>query len=230
VESPRNVDRVPGPSRASYFQGDPIRPTQRLRELPQPLRRGRHPPGVRDLPFLPDGYQREVPVHIKTDTPAISKPPSSPVHKAGNRRAKRHNGFALAAHPDESQGRPPTNPGLQPIVLIGLPSLRFPRSPLFRMVAPYFAGRPPHPGVPADRGNQRVPASFIPDANAIESLNSQFRRAVKARGHFPTEQAALKCLYLTVMSLDPTGRGRQRWSNRWKGALNAFSVRFEGRR
>ena len=31
---------------------------------------------------------------------------------------------------------------------------------------------------------------------------------VRARGHFPNEQAALKCLYLTVRSLDPTGRGR----------------------
>ena len=30
-------------------------------------------------------------------------------------------------------------------------------------------------------------------ANAIESLNARYRRAVKARGHFPTEQAALKC-------------------------------------
>jgi putative transposase len=71
--------------------------------------------------------------------------------------------------------------------------------------------------------------TVIYTTNAIESLNARFRRAVKARGHFPTEQAALKCLYLTVMSLDPTGRGRQRWSNRWKAALNAFSVRFEGR-
>ena len=32
--------------------------------------------------------------------------------------------------------------------------------------------------------------------NAIESLNARYRRAVKARGHFPTEQAAMKCLYL----------------------------------
>ena len=32
--------------------------------------------------------------------------------------------------------------------------------------------------------------------NAIESLNARYRRAVKARGHFPTEAAALKCLYL----------------------------------
>ena len=31
---------------------------------------------------------------------------------------------------------------------------------------------------------------------------------------FPTEQAALKCLYLAIMSLDPTGKGRKRWTNR----------------
>jgi transposase-like protein len=54
--------------------------------------------------------------------------------------------------------------------------------------------------------------------DAIESLNARFRRAVKARGHFPNEQAALKCLYLTLMSLDPTGKGRQRWTNRRKPA------------
>src|SRR5215813_5091615 len=37
--------------------------------------------------------------------------------------------------------------------------------------------------------------------NAIESLNARYRRAVKARGHFPTEQAALKCLYLVTRLL-----------------------------
>ena len=69
----------------------------------------------------------------------------------------------------------------------------------------------------------------IYSTNAIESLHARFRRAVRARGHFPNEQAALKCLYLTIRGLDPTGRGRQRWSNRWKPALNAFAVTFEGR-
>ncbi len=69
----------------------------------------------------------------------------------------------------------------------------------------------------------------IYSTNAIESMHARFRRAVRVRGHFPHEQAALKCLYLTVRSLDPTGRGRQRWSNRWKPALNAFAVTFEGR-
>ena len=55
------------------------------------------------------------------------------------------------------------------------------------------------------------------------------RRAVNARGHFPTEAAALKCVYLAIMSLDPTGRGQRRWSNRRKAALNAFEITFDGR-
>jgi len=84
----------------------------------------------------------------------------------------------------------------------------------------------------ADKWGQRYPAiirlwqnaweQFIPfldydveirtvlcSTNAIESLNARYRRAVKARGHFPTEQAALKCLYLVTRSLDPTGTGRR---------------------
>ena len=63
----------------------------------------------------------------------------------------------------------------------------------------------------------------------IESVNARLRRAVNARGHFPTEAAALKCLYLAIRSLDPTGRGRKRWTNRWKAALNAFDITFDGR-
>ena len=71
--------------------------------------------------------------------------------------------------------------------------------------------------------------SVVCTTNAIESLNSRYRRAVNARGHFPTEQAALKCLFLTTMALDPTGAGRRRWTNRWKAALNAFEITFDGR-
>lgn len=65
--------------------------------------------------------------------------------------------------------------------------------------------------------------------NAIESIHARVRRAVRARGHFPTEQAALKCVYLAIRSLDPTGRGRRRWITRWKAALNAFAITFEDR-
>jgi len=49
--------------------------------------------------------------------------------------------------------------------------------------------------------------AIICTTNAIESINARLRRAVKARGHFPTEQAALKCLYLALMSLDPGRQG-----------------------
>jgi putative transposase len=71
--------------------------------------------------------------------------------------------------------------------------------------------------------------TVICSTNAIESLNARYRRAVKARGHFPTEQAALKCLYLVTRSLDPTGTGQARWTMRWKPALNAFAITFADR-
>jgi putative transposase len=70
---------------------------------------------------------------------------------------------------------------------------------------------------------------IICSTNAIESLNARYRRAVRARGHFPSDQAALKCLYLVTRSLDPTGKGKARWAMRWKPALNAFAITFEGR-
>ncbi len=65
--------------------------------------------------------------------------------------------------------------------------------------------------------------------NAIESLNARFWKATRATGHFPNEQAAMKCPYLVVRSLDPTGSGQQPWISRWKPAPNAFAITFEGR-
>lgn len=65
--------------------------------------------------------------------------------------------------------------------------------------------------------------------NDIESVNARIRKAVRARGHFPNEQAALKCVYLAVMALDPTGASRRRWAIRWKAPLNAFQIAFEDR-
>ncbi|PFG43799.1 transposase-like protein [Isoptericola jiangsuensis] len=76
-----------------------------------------------------------------------------------------------------------------------------------------------------DREIRRI----ICTTNAIESVNARIRKAVRARGHFPNEQAALKCIYLAVMALDPTGTGRARWTMRWKQALNAFDITFDGR-
>ncbi|AKT52125.1 transposase [Arsenicicoccus sp. oral taxon 190] len=69
----------------------------------------------------------------------------------------------------------------------------------------------------------------ICSTNAIESLNARYRRAVRARGHFPNEQAAMKVLYLVTRSLDPKGTGQTRWTMRWKPALNAFAITFADR-
>ena len=44
----------------------------------------------------------------------------------------------------------------------------------------------------------------ICSTNAIESLNARYWRAVRARGHFPTDQAALECLYMATRALDLT--------------------------
>jgi transposase-like protein len=60
-------------------------------------------------------------------------------------------------------------------------------------------------------------------------VNARIRRAVKARGHLPNEQAALKCVHTAIMSLDPTGKGQARWTMRWKTAPNAFDTAFDGR-
>ena len=62
---------------------------------------------------------------------------------------------------------------------------------------------------------------IICSTNAIESLNARYRRAVRARGHFPSDHAAVKCLYLVTRSLDPTGRGKARWATRWNVASGA---------
>jgi putative transposase len=73
--------------------------------------------------------------------------------------------------------------------------------------------------------------TVICSTNEIESLNARYRRAVRARGHFPTDQAgrALTCLYLVTRSLHPTGHSRTRWTMRWKSALNAFAITFADR-
>jgi len=52
---------------------------------------------------------------------------------------------------------------------------------------------------------------------------------VRARGHFPNEQAALKTLYLVTRSLDPKGTGQTKRAIRWKPALNTLAITFADR-
>lgn len=65
--------------------------------------------------------------------------------------------------------------------------------------------------------------------NGIESLNARFRAAIRRRGHFPTEQSALKILYLTVLErrpnrANPTGRIPD-----WKTILNVLAITYPDR-
>ena len=67
---------------------------------------------------------------------------------------------------------------------------------------------------------------IVYSTNAIESLNARFRKAAVRRGHFPTEQAALKVLYLTSIERqknrkNPTGR-----VHGWKDILNVPSIHY----
>jgi putative transposase len=71
--------------------------------------------------------------------------------------------------------------------------------------------------------------TIVYTTNAIESLNARFRKAVHRRGHFPTEQAALKVLYLVaterrVNRSNPTGK-----VNGWKQILNALTIHYGDR-
>jgi len=66
--------------------------------------------------------------------------------------------------------------------------------------------------------------------NAIESLNYQLRKVTKTRGHFPTDDAALKILYLAIGNIGHTRAGELGTQTQgWKQALNAFAMAFPGR-
>jgi len=66
--------------------------------------------------------------------------------------------------------------------------------------------------------------------NLIESMNARLRKVTRNRGQFPSEQAALKVLYLAVRNLeDYRGRNVGIRSNGWKQALQAFTIYFDGR-
>ena len=62
--------------------------------------------------------------------------------------------------------------------------------------------------------------------NSIESLNARFRRAVRHRGHFPTEQAALKVLYLVATERKKNRENLTGRISGWKQILNALTVHY----
>ncbi len=62
--------------------------------------------------------------------------------------------------------------------------------------------------------------------NAVESVNMSLRKIIKNRGSFPTDEAAMKLLYLALRNIT------QRWTmpiKDWRAALNRFAIIFEDR-
>jgi putative transposase len=61
--------------------------------------------------------------------------------------------------------------------------------------------------------------------NSIEALHRQIRKIIKTRGHFPTEEAARKLIYLAIINAQKTWRNTYHWS----AALLSFKIHFGDR-
>jgi len=66
---------------------------------------------------------------------------------------------------------------------------------------------------------------IIYTTNAIESLNRVIRKSIKTRGSFPTEEAAIKLIYLAIRNFEKGGRHVRIWF----AARNQFAIMFEER-
>lgn len=62
--------------------------------------------------------------------------------------------------------------------------------------------------------------------NAIESINAQLRKTIKTRGHFPTDDAATKLIWLSLRKI--TGEW-SRSTRDWKEAMNQFAIMYGDR-
>ena len=106
----------------------------------------------------------------------------------------------------------------------GLPDLRLLPN------APVPDGRtvltnPDATSVEAVEGHGEHPPPFIRDTNTIESLHMQIRKTIKTRGHFATEEAARKLIYLSIIN------AKKSWlqTYNWTSALLAFKIHFGDR-
>ena len=60
-------------------------------------------------------------------------------------------------------------------------------------------------------------------------MNARFRKAVRHRGHFPTEQSALKVLYLVATERRPNRSNPTGQISGWKTILNSLTIRYGDR-
>jgi len=80
-------------------------------------------------------------------------------------------------------------------------------------VIPFFAFPPPI---------RRI----IYTTNAIESLNAQLRKIIKTRGHFPSDEAASKLIWLALRNITAAW---SRATRDWKEAMNKFAILYDDR-
>ena len=62
--------------------------------------------------------------------------------------------------------------------------------------------------------------------NAIESIHAQLRKIIKSRGHFPSDDAATKLIWLALKNITAD------WghpSRDWKEAMNQFAILYDDR-
>ena len=61
--------------------------------------------------------------------------------------------------------------------------------------------------------------------NAIESLHMQLRKIIKSRSHFPSDEAAIKLIWLALRNLAHQWRA----AHHWTAAMNQFAIAFADR-
>lgn len=62
--------------------------------------------------------------------------------------------------------------------------------------------------------------------NAIENVNAQLRKIIKTRGHFPSDEAATKLIWLALRNITANW---SRPAHNWKTAMNQFAILYEDR-
>ena len=93
---------------------------------------------------------------------------------------------------------------------------------------------PDRRGVLAPRLDHVIPFfAFPPEVrrvvyttNALESVHAQLRKIIKTRGHFPTDEAATKLIWLALRNITAKW---QRGAIHWRAAMNQFAILYGGR-
>ena len=62
--------------------------------------------------------------------------------------------------------------------------------------------------------------------NAIESVNARLRKIIKTRGHFPSDEAASKLIWLALRNITANW---SRAAHDWKAAMNQFAILYQDR-